>query len=86
MTLQEASEAGISRLRRPMWVNPSAYIKIDLLGNGMLGPWMRLYDRETQSAIGEPTPQVAPLFRDSVSDYQEYIGEFDALDVQPNVE
>lgn len=81
MTIDEAVENGISRVRRPMWSNPNAYVRLDLVDGGR-GPWLRLYDRTSQEAIGEPTPQVAPCFNDSLTDYEEYTGPIDPVDTR----
>ena len=81
MTLAEAAKAGISRIRRPMWADEKAYARIDLVGDGMMGPWLHLYDRGAQSAIGEPTPQDVIAIGDTTEDYVEYKGEIDTADV-----
>ena len=78
MRLSEAAQKGIARVRRPMWSN-HAYVKLTVAG-GMLGPWMSLYERSTQEAIGEPTPQRALCIGDLTDDYVEYIGELDVED------
>ena len=77
MNLSEATKSGISRLRRPMWANKNAYIKIDLLEDGFMGPWMHLYDRPMQDLLGESTPQSFFASPDTVCDYIEYSGELD---------
>lgn len=82
MTTREAFSAGVSRLRLPVW-NPAAYIKIDIIQQGktrFIGPWFHLYDRATQEAIGEPTPQHALRIGDNESDYEAYTGPLDKDD------
>ena len=79
MTLSEAAIKGISRVRRPMWVNDRAYARIDLIGEAV-GPWLHLYDRAAQNAIGEPTPQSVLNIGDTTADYVAYTGQIDVED------
>lgn len=83
MRIKEATEQGISRLRDPQWANHHAYVRIDLVEvNGVTGhgPWAHLYDRKTQEAIGEPTPQTF-LITSLIDDSGEpYTGELDMID------
>ena len=80
MTLGDAAKKGIARVRLPIWANKNAYMKIDLVGGGRLGPWGKLYERGTQEAIGEPTPQILSVIGDTSDGYEEYTGELDADD------
>ena len=38
MTLNEAAAAGICRVTKPNWANKNSYVKIDLVGDGLIGP------------------------------------------------
>lgn len=63
----ELSVAGHAyiRCRDPNWASPQAYIRLSVLlhnGQRTLGPWAHLFDRVTQEAIGEPTPQATLTF------------------------
>lgn len=80
MTLDQLTAAGIARFLRPVWADPAAYARIDLTPGGFRGPWMHLYDRRTQEAIGEPTPQHMPCVGDATDDYEPYHGEPDPAD------
>lgn len=86
MTIAEATKRGIRRLRCPNWVNPEAYIRIDILqdkGKNCHGPWMRLFDRVTQERIGEPTPQTVLITIGNTleaDDIVEYTGPRDPAD------
>ena len=82
MTLNQAVELGISRVRRPIWANPKAYVRIDLVGKGMIGPWLHLYDRGFQELMGDTTPQSILNTGDTTSDYEEYTGELDKADAE----
>lgn len=62
MTVNEAIDKNIAKIRKPYWANPDAYLKLHLLGNGTRGPWVELYDEPCQRVIGEPTPQRFPFF------------------------
>lgn len=78
MTLSEATKAGITRLRMPIWANPRAYGRIDIL-DGFMGPWFHLFDRQTQEAIGEPTPQTI-LVMQVEGQFDPYDGQLDEAD------
>ncbi len=52
MTIQEALDRRIPRIRQPQWAFPRAYIRLPLLADGKYGPWAELYDRRSQEAIG----------------------------------
>ena len=49
------------RVRDRKWANPQAYMRLSVLQHDhdgrVIGPWAHLFDRQTQQAIGEPTPQ-----------------------------
>ncbi len=77
MTL--SAKHGISRVRRPMWAYETSYLKIDLRPDGMRGPWLHLFDRGTQEAIDEPTPQTF-IAEDTTDDYVAYEGPLDRED------
>lgn len=55
MTLQEAVDKGVARLRQPQWVNDTDYIKIDILKGNKLGPWFHLYS-PINKQIGNSNP------------------------------
>lgn len=80
MTLSDAANAGQPRLRRPCWSSSTAYIRLDLLPGGMRGPWLHLFDRHCQEAIGEPTPQTILGLDDETDDYVAYDGPTDVAD------
>lgn len=80
MTLAEAAKAGISRVRRPVWAIDTCYAKIDIFDGGTMGPWLHLYDRGMQNALGLPTPQDVLCVGDSTDDYVEYTNEIDPED------
>jgi hypothetical protein len=92
MTIKEAIEQGIPRLRDPKWAQEVAYIKIDLLQINPnkpefnCGPWFHLYEPETQKIMGEPTPQdmLFTLFDMHEAGWEAYTGpicEGDTTDV-----
>ncbi len=86
MTVHEALDQGICRLRRSMWASPMAYMKIDIIQHTaarFLGPWFHLYDRTCQEAIGEKTPQdfLALGQHRHADDYEAYTGPLDKDDV-----
>ena len=42
ISLAQASECGIKRVRNPIWANKFDHIEIDII-NGKVGPWLHLY-------------------------------------------
>ena len=81
MTLAEAAKAEIARVRLTQWANADAYLKIDLFPGGMCGPWAHLYERKTQEAIGESTPQNLLTMYADCPDFVPYSGPLDKDDV-----
>ncbi len=73
MTLNEAAQRGISRVRLPQWADPLDYLRIDLVQGGQRGPWAHLYS-PSQSRIGATTPQTFLCFNDANDRYEEYSG------------
>lgn len=79
MTLRDLAAKGICRFRRPMWASPDAYAYV-YMKDGFHGPWLKLYDRKVQVAIGEPTPQTVLCLEDDTADYEPYAGQRDEAD------
>lgn len=42
ISLKQAAEQGIERVRRPNWADPMDHLKIDII-NRAPGPWLHLY-------------------------------------------
>jgi hypothetical protein len=85
MTLREAAEQGIQRLRREEW-GPTAYLRLDLVTFGSersAGPWGHLYDRGTQEATGAETPQDVLLLGADAGAWLPYEGALDRTDAGP---
>lgn len=82
MTIKEAAENKIYRIRRPMWPE-AAYIRLLQASDKYISPWAFLFDRQTQSVIGEPTPQTILILgsaHDYCTDFEPYTGEPDKED------
>ena len=84
MTLQEATEKAIERVRLPEW-NPQAYVRLDLfqLDNGtwLRGPWLHLYDRAGQCIFGMETPtDIIGVPCPDGAEYVPYEGPLDEAD------
>jgi len=83
MTLVEAFEQGIQRVRQPRWLNKTTYLKLDFISSDLgdsLSPWGHLYD-PTQKALGYPKPQDFPIIGElSNNVYEEYVGPLDNAD------
>src|SRR6185369_882346 len=60
VTLNEARQRGISRVRDPKWAHPNDYLKIQIIpnedGTSRHGPWIKLYS-PLNTVVGIPTPQ-----------------------------
>ena len=74
MKLTDAASKGITRVRRPVWADETAYLKLDILSDGGMGPWVHLYEPDAQAAIGVKTPQDILAIDDKTDDYVEYTG------------
>lgn len=64
MTIQEAVQAGISRVRLPHWA-ADAYIDLPLLPDGRCGPWATVVDPS-----GQETLFMGTLLKDSDNRYE----------------
>ncbi len=42
ISILQAAERGIDRVRQPIWANKYDHVKIDII-DGKLGPWLHLY-------------------------------------------
>jgi hypothetical protein len=76
ITVKEAKEKQIRRIRMPNW-NPKAYLKLDFTPDGLCGPWVSLYDEDGQNALNIPVgSQKVLIFSiiDAVG-YEIYTGE-----------
>lgn len=90
-TLKTLVLSGNPRVRCAIWTNPNAYMKFHLTKHEdktFHGPWVELWDRETQELIGEPTPQIllipgSPLMSDPGNGWSVYTGPLDPADVTP---
>lgn len=86
LSIEEAVQAGIARVRDPQWANPEAYMLLHLV-DGKMGPWILAFDRTTQEAIGQPTPQRIgvwhPWLHTNVKGVVAYTGPRDREDREP---
>ena len=78
MTIQEALDRRIPRIRRPRWAHKDTYLRLPLLPDGEYGPWAELYGITEQVAIGIPvgSQTICVLLPDVVSEkgYEIYKG------------
>ena len=77
MTIREALDKRIPRIRKSAWSNV-AYLRLPLLENGKEGPWAELYDRYGQQACGVKVGSdrlmiIGPQLEDD--GYEEFTGE-----------
>jgi hypothetical protein len=82
MTLQEAAQKGIARLRLPHWSFKNAYVRQDILPSGLVGPWLHLFSPDEQKAIGVETPQTfLRLGSFDEARFEEYTGPLAPQDI-----
>lgn len=43
LSVREAARRGVERVRDPRWSHPMDHLRIDLMGDGKMGPWLHLY-------------------------------------------
>lgn len=72
MTLRQAAEKGIARLRKREWADPGDYMKITLIGE-LIGPWGELY-APIQEVLGHERPQRFLLIGNKDDDWEPYEG------------
>jgi len=83
MTIKEAIEQRIPRIRKPIWGYPNAYLRLTYTNNDV-NIWTQLYSRDEQEAANLPTPQevlITSLYDKNDNDYILYEGEIDKDDV-----
>lgn len=51
ISINQAVDLGIDRLRKPMWANKCDHLKIDIL-DGELGPWIHIYSPSNELVNG----------------------------------
>lgn len=57
ISIKEAANKGIKKIRLDKWANPHDYIEIPILDEkGTIGPWFKLWSN-TNEIIGQKNPQ-----------------------------
>ena len=79
MTIQEALDQRIPRVRKPVWANPQAYLRLPLRPGGAIGPWAELYDDLCQAEVIQVRPgsqRLCPMLPEIAGDdgYERYTG------------
>lgn len=85
MTVQEALDQRIPRVRLAVWQNPNAYLRLPLMANGLHGPWAELYDDDTQQYVLKVRPgsQKIPTWTPSESTFEAYTGAVSPFEQHP---
>lgn len=74
ISLKQAAEQGILRVRLPIWANPLDHLKIDSL-DGKLGPWIKLCAPANMGINGkDPVPMLCIDFDLDKEEYLPYTG------------
>lgn len=80
MTLKEALEQRIPRIRSPKWKDDT-YIRLPLLPDKTHGPWAELYSRFEQMALDIPVGSqkigMWTLLEDTSDEWERYEGPVD---------
>lgn len=79
MTIHEAAQQGIARLRKSIW-SPKCYLRLDLFPDGSHGPLVHLYDAYTQGILQVPIPQDILATRIIDTDFIAHTGELHHTD------
>lgn len=56
ISINQAAEQGIQRIRQPRWSNPTDYFKIDII-DGRAGPWIHLFSPLNREVCDQDNPQ-----------------------------
>lgn len=78
--INELAKQGISKIRKPEW-NELAYLEIDILENGLVGAWAKLYDF---AGSGSNEPINLPVVLVWSEDYEPHLTK-PAPDASPSV-
>jgi hypothetical protein len=75
ISIKEAAELGIERLRKPGWKDPLDHLKITILRDNTAGPWTHLYSPSNEAVNGrDPVSLLAIIIGYTVKEYLEYTG------------
>lgn len=85
MTLKEAIEQRIPRVRLPQWASGAVYLRLPLMADGMHGPLAELYDDFTQAEIlhVRPGSQRIPAFGDQSDNWEPFAGSISTFEKDP---
>lgn len=77
MTIREAMQKNLERVRLPIWASPGCYLLLSKIPGGGYGPWARLFDDRQQTDMGiEPGSQRILILDIMDHDgFEEYQGE-----------
>lgn len=84
-TITEAIKQRIPRIRKAIWANPEAYLRLPLFTDGTHGPWAELYDDRSQVGVLDIRPGsqrvclVVPGI-DNENDWETYSGPVSAYE------
>lgn len=84
MTITEAIQQRIPRVRKAIWAYPNAYLRLPLFAEGH-GPWAELYDDAVQMNLGvRPGSQrICIALPDSTEDWEIYSGPISEYEKDP---
>ena len=85
MKFKEALDKRIPRIRQARWAVREAYLLLPLLPNEKVGPWVKLYEDQTQLIIGiAPGSQSVPVYTLVITDdeFEEYTGPISTYEDQ----
>ena len=87
MKISEALKLRIPRIRKNIWGNSQAYLRLPLLENDLVGPWAELYDDAIQANVLDIIPgsqKLCIFFPEVANDdgYEEYTGKVSSYELE----
>lgn len=74
ISIAQAAEKGIARLRKPVWANQMDHLKIDII-NGIPGPWLHLHSPFNKELTGSDPVDVLGIGSDyNAKEFEPYTG------------
>lgn len=74
ISITEAAKQGISRLRKPIWVNQMDHLRIDII-DGAPGPWLHVYCPANKACNGKDPVDLLCISMDyNAKEFEPYTG------------
>jgi hypothetical protein len=74
ISILEAAELGVQRLRKPVWANPLDHLQIDIV-DGRPGPWLHIWCPFNKECNGrDPVDMIAYTQNLGMREFEPYAG------------